>query len=290
MNTVVAHSDERPIEIEFAPQGSTGLPVEVLRRSTLVERMASREIATRQRVGFHQLLLCTHGSGTHMVDFEPVAFEPGTMLRIHPGQVQRFLPDEDFEARMVVWPAESHHADPTAPAWYPGSAAPTRWQLDARLRQDLNAWIDDLEAEQMRFENTSIHRSLLQSMLCSLLMRLAIELPDAAPTGTRLPQAYLDFRQIIETSLYERPTVVSLAHQLGYSTRTLDRACQQASGQTARDILDDRLTLEVRRLLTHTDRPFARIGAELGFTDPSNFSKFVKRNLGQVPTEIRSQS
>ncbi len=286
----VAHGDERPIEIEFAPQGKPGLPVEVLRRSALVARMASREIATRQRVGFHQLLLCTQGAGTHMVDFEPVVFEPGTMVRIHPGQVQRFLPHEGFDARMVVWPPESHHADPTAAAWYPGSSAPTRWQLDARLQQHVNEWIDGLEAEQRRFKNTPIHRSLMQSMLCSMLMRLAIELPDASPTGTRLPQAYLDFRQIIETSLYERPTVVSLAHELGYSTRTLDRACQQASGRTARDILDDRLTLEVRRLLTHTDRPFARIGAELGFTDPSNFSKFVKRNLGQVPTEIRSQS
>ncbi len=285
-----AHPTQRPIEIEFAPQGGKpGLPVEDLRRSTLLRRMASEEIATRQRIGFHQLLLCISGSGTHMVDFEPIAFQPGTLLRIHPGQVQRFLPHEDFEAMMVVWPGESHHAEPNTPAWYPGSEIPTCWHLTTELHARVLGWIEGIANEQETFRDTPAHQSLLQSLLCGLLMRLAIEIPSSSPTCPRLPRVYLDFRQIIEQSLYKRPTVVSLARELGYSTRTLDRACQQASGQTARDILDDRVTLEVRRLLTHTDRPIARIGAELGFTDPSNFSKFVKRNLGQVPTAIREQ-
>lgn len=289
-HVIATPGTERPIEIAFAPQGNLpGLPVEVLHRSSLVARLAAREIATRQRVGFHQLLLCVAGSGTHVVDFDPIPFRPGTLCRIHPGQVQRFLPEDDFEALMVVWPVESHHADPDAPAWYPGSDVPTRWDLNNDMHEQVCLWIESLADAQASFQNTSAHRSLMQSLLCTLLMRLSIDIPSASPVGSRLPRAYLDFRQIIEQSLNERPTVMALAQDLGYSTRTLDRACQQASGRTARDILDDRVALEVRRLLTHTDRPFARISAELGFTDPSNFSKFVKRNLGQVPTAIREQ-
>lgn len=283
--------NERPIEIDFAPQGgSPHLPVEVLWRSQVLPRLASREVATRQRIGFHQLVLCTEGSGRHLVDFESIHFQPGTLLRIHPGQVQRFLLDESFEAVMVLWPIESHHADPSAPTWYPGSMVPTKWDLDPDLHHRVLGWIDELRDAQQQFRNTAAHRSLSQALLCAVLMRLAIEVPATSPTGTQLPQAYLDYRHKIETSLYERPTVMSLAQELGYSTRTLDRACQQVSGRTARDVLDERVTLEVRRLLTHTDRPLARIGAELGFNDASNFSKFVKRNLGEAPSVIRSQS
>lgn len=283
--------DDRPIEIDFAPQGGNPhLPVEVLTRSQLLPRLATKELATRQRIDFHQLVVCTDGSGRHIVDFESITFQPGTLLRIHPGQVQQFLPDESFDAVMVLWPIESHHADPTAPAWYPGSSVPTRWELDRDLHERVLDWIGELHDAQRQYRTTPAHRSLSQALLCALLMRLAIEVPSTSPTGSRLPQAYLDYRQKIETTLYERPTVMSLAQDLGYSTRTLDRACQQVSGRTARDVLDERVTLEVRRLLTHTDRPLARIGAELGFSDASNFSKFVKRNLGAAPSVIRTQS
>ncbi|MEM8922683.1 MAG: helix-turn-helix transcriptional regulator [Actinomycetota bacterium] len=278
------------MEVEFSPQqGHRNLPVEVLDRSELMARLQSREVAIRQRVGFHQLLLCTEGTGRHIVDFEPVELSPGTVLRIYPGQVQQFVPDAAFEAAMVVWPVESHHADPTARPWYPGSDVPTRWTLDDALAAKLMEWVDELRLEQARYQDSPLHSSLLQALLCALLMRLAIEVPGTSPEGSRLPQAYVDYREIIEEMLYERPTVVSLADRMGYSTRTLDRACHQVAGTSARDVLDERIALEVRRLLTHTNRPITRIAADVGFSDSSNFSKFVKRHLGRLPSEIREQ-
>lgn len=85
------------------------------------------------------------------------------------------------------------------------------------------------------------------------------------------------------------PSVTELAHDLGYSTRTLDRACRQATGRTARQVLDERVGLEIRRLLTHTDRPVSQIAGDLGFDDSSNFSKFVRRQLGALPTQVRDR-
>ena len=96
-------------------------------------------------------------------------------------------------------------------------------------------------------------------------------------------------RQLLEERLTSHPSVVSLAAELGYSTRTLDRACQAAAGRTAKQLLDERISLEVRRLLTHTTRPISQIGAELGFDDPSNFSKFVRRQLGSSPRDVRQR-
>ena len=96
------------------------------------------------------------------------------------------------------------------------------------------------------------------------------------------------FRVAMERQLHERPTVTSLARALGYSTRTLDRACVEASGHTAKYLLDERVALEVRRLLTYSNRSVAQIATSLGFADASNFSKFVKRQLGEGPLEIRA--
>lgn len=281
--------DQAPIDVAYAPQRRHPLlPVEIVDRSELLPRITAQQLASRQRTGFHQLVACTDGHGIHNVDFEPIELTAGTVLRIHPGQVQRFEVEPVFEALMVIWPAESHHPDPTAPIWYPGSDAPTRWQLDRPLFDRVVGWIEELRVEQARFDGDPRRIGLMQALLSSLLQRLAIEIPDSRPNASQLPVPYLDFRELIEERLYERPTVVELAHQLGYSSRTLDRACQQATGQTAKQVLDDRVGLEVRRLLTHTDLPIARVGADFGFNDPSNFSKFVKRHLGRAPGELRA--
>lgn len=281
-------ADQAPLEVGYAPQQRhRSLPVEVVDRQELLARIAGRELASRQRTGFHQLIVCTGGHGTHHVDFEPIELAAGSLLRIHPGQVQRFEPDSVLEAHMVIWPIESHHADPLAPTWYPGSDVPTRWHLDDELFAKVLGWVDELRDEQAHFDGGQRRIGLMQALLCSLLLRLAIEVPESAPSASRLPTPYLAFRELIEQRIYERPTVVELAHQLGYSSRTLDRACREGSGQTAKQVLDGRVALEVRRLLTHTDRPVASIGVDFGFNDPSNFSKFVKRHLGRLPGELR---
>lgn len=280
-----------PIEVEFdPPRHRRGIPVEVVDRSGLLARISARQLASRQRAGFHQLVLCTAGHGTHDIDFEPVEVSVGTLLHIHPGQVQRFIPDPVFEAQLVVWPPESHHADPEAPAWYPGCDVPTRWQLEGALWTRTLGWVAELRSEQDRFDGSPRHRELMRALLAALLLRVAIDLPRTLGGASRLSQPYLAFRELIEEQLYERPRVVDLAREIGYSTRTLDRACQQVSGQTAKQVLDERAALEIRRLLTHTNQPISRIAADLQFHDPSNFSKFVQRHLGAAPGQIRGAS
>ncbi|MEM7271960.1 MAG: AraC family transcriptional regulator [Actinomycetota bacterium] len=279
----------RPIEVGYAPQRRHPLlPAEVIDRAELLSRISGHELASRQRVDFHQLIVCTGGRGVHHVDYEEIEMSPGTALRVYPGQVHRIVSEPVFAADIVVWPVESHHADPVAPAWYPGSSAPTRWQLDEEVLDRVLGWIDEIRQEQDRFDGSPRRIGLIQALLCALLLRFGIEVPESVPDASHLPPAYLDFRALMEERLYQRPTMAAMAQELGYSSRTLDRACQQVTGQTAKQVLDQRVALEVRRLLTHSTRPVASIGAEFGFSDPSNFSKFVKRHLGRLPGEIRA--
>ena len=278
--------DTAPIEVEFTPLSTQpGLPLEVLRRSAVVARRTGG--VRRQRVGFHQLIVCTSGNGTHWVDFEPHPIEPGTVLRTHPGQVQRYVTVPDFEAEMVLWPVSSHPATPGGSRWYPGGTVPTRWWMAPPTRPRVLRLIDELRFEQKRFDGSPANARLMQVLLHALLIRLVVEIPDSEPSVEHLPRPYLAFRQLVEERLTEHPSVVSLAAALGYSTRTLDRACHAAAGRTAKQLLDDRVALEARRLLTHTTRPISQIGAALGFDDPSNFSKFVRRQLGSSPREVR---
>ena len=284
------HSLDRPVQVDFQPNTHHAhLPYEVLDRSSVIAKKSATDYDMRQRPDFHQLVVCTKGSGTHIVDFEPVNLQRGTLLRIHPGQVQSFVPQQPFDATMLIWPIGAESEGNDAMPWYPGSNAATSWRLDEVLLARTNGWLAELREEQAKFTGSPASKELLRTLMRSFLLRLTSELPPSDPSPSHLPPPYIDLRHAIERALYDRPTISTLAARIGYSTRTLDRACDFAVGKTAKQVLDERVALEVRRLLTHTDRSVASIGLEFGFTDASNFSKFVKRHLGQLPTTLRSR-
>ncbi len=289
MTSYRQHSLDPPVPVDYEPNTHhIDVPYEVIDRSSVLAKKSASDYRLRQRPEFHQLVVCTDGEGTHIVDFEPITLRRGTVLRIHPGQVQRFIPDQPFAATMLIWPigTQDPSLDPTP--WYPGSDVPTSWHLDDALLARTNRWLRELREEQATFDGSPTSKELLQTLMRSFMLRLTAELPLGGTSSSQLPQPYLDLRIAIEADLHDRPTISSLATRIGYSTRTLDRACDFAVGKTAKQVLDERVALEVRRLLTHTDRSVASIGREFGFTDASNFSKFVKRHLGQLPTTLRS--
>jgi AraC family transcriptional activator of pobA len=53
------------------------------------------------------------------------------------------------------------------------------------------------------------------------------------------------------------------------------------------DVVHRRLTLEAQRLLRYTNATAAQVSAELGFDDPSYFSRFYLRMTGRRPAEDR---
>ena len=51
-----------------------------------------------------------------------------------------------------------------------------------------------------------------------------------------------------------------------------------------------RVALEAKRLLVHTALPVTTIAAKVGFSEPTNFVKFFKREAGMSPGDFRRRT
>jgi AraC-like DNA-binding protein len=71
--------------------------------------------------------------------------------------------------------------------------------------------------------------------------------------------------------------------------RTLTRASLAVTGRTAKQVVDDRVALEARRLLACTTLSVAEVGRRLGFPEPTNFGRFFHRELGLSPGAFRAR-
>lgn len=237
---------------------------------------------------FHTLTLVTDGSGEHAVDFVTHPLSPGTLLWVRPGQVQRFVrPGTAGGTHLLFTPAFPPHtssADRLVNEWY----GPACWQLGARPQYAvLSTLLGQLRAEYDQPEQT-VSAEILQLLLTTVLLQID-RLPH--PHGGGDPNAggevYARFRSELERSYTTTRRAADYAHRLGYTVKTLTRACTAATGQPVKHVIDGRVALEAQRLLAHTDEPVATIARRLGFPEPTNFGKYFARHTGMTPGAFR---
>ena len=76
-------------------------------------------------------------------------------------------------------------------------------------------------------------------------------------------------------------------HSLRPPEKRLGQATTKILGKTPKEIINDRILLEAKRLLVHTQLSIKEIGQDLGFDDPAYFVRYFKKNSALTPVEFR---
>ncbi|NSL89120.1 AraC family transcriptional regulator [Chitinophaga solisilvae] len=84
-------------------------------------------------------------------------------------------------------------------------------------------------------------------------------------------------------------TAKEFAQVLNTHPNHLNACVKQATGRTVSEHIRQRMLLEAKLLLIHTDWQIAEIGWCLGFEEPGNFTHFFKNHSGQSPHIFRAQ-
>ncbi|GLX97120.1 AraC family transcriptional regulator [Herbidospora sp. NBRC 101105] len=242
-----------------------------------------------RRPGFHVLIALRSGTLRCSLDFADHVLGPGDWLWVRPGQVQRYDSPLDAEGRIVLFlpgfldRATAERAGADLGVWRPASVP-----ADAE-RGSLRRLLDLLEHEYTAWDGRDGHVAVLRHLLAALVVRLAdVHGADGGPVAGG--EAFLRFRSAVERDFTRSHRVEDYAAGLGYSVRTLTRASRAGAGVGAKGYIDDRVLLEAKRLLVHTDLPAGVIGLRLGFPEATVFTKFFRRHTGRTPTAFRLSS
>ncbi|MEV6239278.1 helix-turn-helix transcriptional regulator [Lentzea sp. NPDC051838] len=266
-------------EFGFSNPDRPRMGLEALDLAQLRRRLRQDTLAQVHRTDFHQLFLVTSGHGTAMVDFVDHPCGPGTLLHVSPGRVLR-LPAGTLNAHMVLFtPAFPPPLDRVRPLLSP--FGPVLWRVPEAERKVLDRSARDLRQE---YERGGESDDLLRQLLGVLLLRIArLDAHDAGRGDARFER----FQQELERSFSSTRNAADYAARIGYSARSLNRICEEATGRSAKALIDARVVLEAKRLLVHTGLSSAAIGHRLGFSEATNFTKFFTREAGMSPGVFR---
>ncbi|MEV4316083.1 AraC family transcriptional regulator [Actinocrispum sp. NPDC049592] len=264
--------------VGFAPLRGPGLDFEAMSIAAVSRRVPTGWALHPHRTDFHSIALVRAGRGEHTVDFVTYPCSPGTLLWIRPGQVQRFEADTQLDAPMMVFTAAFPPRFGTADRLLTAARGLTRWDA---VGPAIDLLFSQLIAE---YQRTDVSREILQFLLGALLVEIDRLPHDDSGSGN---EVYTRFLAELERSYLTTRRAEDYAARLGYTVRTLTRACLDATGHPVKQLIDERVILQAKRLLAHTDAPIARIARQLGFTEPTNFGKFFARHTATTPGAFR---
>jgi AraC-like DNA-binding protein len=96
------------------------------------------------------------------------------------------------------------------------------------------------------------------------------------------------FNLLVETHFKEEHSVSFYAQQLYKSPKTLSNLFAIYNNKTPSQVIQERILIEAKRLLTYTQKTVKQITFELGFEDVSYFSNFFKKHTSLSPVDFRN--
>jgi AraC family transcriptional activator of pobA len=244
-------------------------------------------------LGFFDIILVTRGKGWFWLDSHRHAVRPGVVFFTSPGQVRRwdttqldgvclffedsfvkeFLQDDAFLQRLPYFDADPARAALTLA---PASARRVRARLTAMQRELAHYRRDSID--------------LLRAQLHETLLVLAREYAAAHRVASQRPthRVISRFMELLERDAPRCHRIADYADELAVTPGHLSVLCTQYAGQRAKRLLHNVLVSRACRKLLYSDESAARVGALLGFEDPSYFNRFFRRETGQTPKQFRN--
>lgn len=152
------------------------------------------------------------------------------------------------------------------------------------LEETMRKMIQEAEGK-ARWRNTMLD-ALLQVLLV-YLSRLYVQQCEV-PAATTEHSILKKFLKLIGEQHTELHDVAGYAQLLNISPGYLGELAKQQSGKPAIDLIHERLLIEAKRLLFHSEASAKEISFQLGFSDVSYFGRFFKRMTNETPLAFRN--
>jgi AraC-like DNA-binding protein len=243
---------------------------------------------------FFILLFITQGSGSHTIDFKEYPVRPGTVFFLTPGQVHSWQLSADTDGFILFFTPEYYLLG------FPHKKLYSFPFFNTLLHQPLLQVPDSDQAfflhiiQYMQQEHLGeqilkddVMRDYLDIMLIYLRRLYEAVDNEAHIPATAMPQLQ-QLEKLIDRHYKEHPPVSFYADQLHMTTKQLNDTCKRATGKTTTELVQERVLLEARRLLVHSDLTVTQVAASLGYYDSAYFFRFFKKQLNETPEQFRA--
>jgi AraC family transcriptional regulator, transcriptional activator of pobA len=284
------------------PQRSHFVPFTELGRSSEEKVMvrswqSQRETISQQhglhRHDFYQIFWIASGTHDFTIDFEHFTVQFDSLVFVPPGAVHFWKVQECKKGYSLSFQPDFLHAQgqvldlyqeclPFDPVLYRPIvrlSEPSGSRVDAYFRQMLDEQLEKREG----------YLSAIGAIVRLLFIetKRSLEYQPTFPISHRYSNLTARFLRKLSGQPFQLTGASEVARLLGVSRSWLNQLVRNETGKNITEHLNERLILEAKRLLAHSELNISEIAYQLGFRDASYFTRLFRRSEKCSPRGFR---
>lgn len=166
------------------------------------------------------------------------------------------------------------------------------YPLCMQVQQDITTFycvlLSEMKTELLKTKADSVH--IIRSLIYYLLQKLNREYAEKhqLPLEKNGNNYAFQFKKLTEIHIKEKQRINDYTEILNVSRISLNKAVKEYFNLTATYMLKQRLLIEIKDYLIHSELTVAEIAYELNFSEPNHLMRFFKNQTGMTTTEFLS--
>lgn len=247
-------------------------------------------IKRSHRDEYHLFFLQEEGTTTLEIDFREHTLQPSSVIFIHQNQVHRTLSFKN--AKASIWAISNENLNPEYLSLLeditPAEPLTLNRETFSMLTEAISFCLKMAERK-----NEKLYYSLLNGG-CNTLIGLVISqyLLQSKPVDkfSRYDIVTKAFKELLERNFITAKRPAEYARQLNISSSYLNECVKNTTGYPVSYHIQQRVILESKRLLYHSDISVKEIAVELGYDDYPYFSRLFTKVAGMSALAFRNKN
>jgi len=222
---------------------------------------------------YFELIVLSQGAGFHSIDDHTFDVTPPDIYFLKPGQTHCWDFSRIPKGFVILFREELLNSEGLEvvyqlPAHITLADGGALFELVKRFYQDYQS-------------NTSL--TILKTYLQLILLKIPEQSGAFIQRDITFNPVYYQFKSLVNENYQRIKKIQDYADLLKIPASRLNLICRNASGKTPSMLLNERILLESKTLLSNTPLSIKEIAAGLDFSDTSHFVKFFKINTNLTP-------
>ncbi len=238
---------------------------------------------------YYTIIWPLNASGRHIIDFKEYPILENHLFFVSPGQVHQVITD----------PRPTGYVINFMPEFLEKNSIRNEFIADLKLFKKSDetpplAVNETIAAALKVFADQMLHafhsqKDMLLEIIGAYLKLFLIECnghcslsPNNNLQSIEVSKTLVkNFKALVEKQFNTQHQVKYYAEKLNVTPNYLNEVIKTSMNTSAKEFIQNRLILEAKRMVVYTEKSAKEIGFDLGFDDPSHFSKFFKNNTAQ---------
>ena len=270
----------------FAKNRTIGFEIKDLNELRNLEYIFSKA----HKATFYQLIWIIEGQAIFYIDFQKIIIPAGNLLVVTTNQIIKFDIESDYKGKLILFTDTFFNQTKldtvflqTAEIFNPSLLNQlVEWNI-----HELNELLYSIDNELQNYDSTLFQQQIVQGYLRIILLNTERQANQKTPQNPN-KEIIRKFFDQVEKYFTTHRDVEFYLNQLNIGDKKLSKEIKSQLSIKPKQYIDNRIILEAKRLLIYNrDLNIKEIAFNLGFDEPTNFTKFFKKKEGLSPNAFK---